>query len=121
MRRLYGYDLNLQPICEVNKGEAQVVQLIYQSYIDGLSLGGIAKLLKSKNISSSSGNDTWGRAAIDKLLSNDKYVPYIIAHDTFHAAQCEKQLRSNLDKSENVIKRKDTHYSSKQLIAILGL
>ena len=93
MRRLYGYELNLQPICEVNEGEAQVVQLIYQSYIDGLSLGGIAKLLKSKNISSSSGNDTWGRAAIDKLLSNDKYVPYIIAHDTFHAAQCEKQRK----------------------------
>ena len=66
MRRLYGYDLNLQPICKVNEGEAQVVQLIYQSYIDGLSLGGIVKFFKSKNIPSSSGNDT------------------------FHVAQCEK-------------------------------
>ena len=49
-----------------------------------------------KGIPSPSGNPKWGRAAIDKLLSNAKYIP-IIGMETYMDAQFEWERRCNVD------------------------
>ncbi|WP_101697518.1 recombinase family protein [Clostridium minihomine] len=113
MRRFYGYTLTIRGLGYVNQEEAEIVRFIYNSYLEGHSLGGISKLLQQKGIPSPTGNETWGRAAIDKMLSNPKYIYYIVDRELYYAAQAEKALRSNIITTQTGVERKSTHYSSK--------
>lgn len=113
MKRFYGYTLTIRGLAYVNKEEAEIVRFIYNSYLEGHSLGGISKLLQKKEILSPTGNPVWGRAAIDKMLSNSKYVPFIVKLEIYRAVQAEKVRRTNIDTSSNTSTRKATHYSSK--------
>jgi site-specific DNA recombinase len=79
----FGYTINEDGNINVNEREADVVKLIFQSYIAGCSLGEISDILLEKQILSPSGNDTWARAAVDKILSNSKYIPHIINVEQF--------------------------------------
>ena len=118
MRRFYGYTLTIKGLGYVNQEEAEIVRFIYSSYLEGHSLGGISKLLKERNILSPTGNETWGRAAIDKMLSNPKYIHYIVLREIYYAVQEEKTKRCNVDKTDSEPKRKSTHYSSRSILSI---
>lgn len=118
MRRFYGYTLTIKGLGYVNQEEAEVVRFIYNRYLEGHSLGGISKLLQQRSIDSPTGNPVWGRAAIDKMLSNPKYIHYVVDRAVYYAVQDEKAVRSNVDTSAEKSVRKTTHYSSK---AILGM
>jgi len=59
-----------------------------------------------------------GRATIDKMLANPKYVHYIVDADVYRAVQSEKARRSNMETSSYTLKRRTTHYSSKALLSI---
>jgi len=76
MKRFYGYTLTIRDLGYVNP-DKKIVCFIYDSYLNGYSLGGISKLLQQKRISSHTGNEIWGLAVIDKILSNPKYVDFI--------------------------------------------
>lgn len=90
MRKLYGYNKeNL-----VDEKEAEVVKFIYKKYMGGDSLSKIQVKLFENGIKSSSGKDKWGRAAIDHLLANSKYVPHIIDLEQFMRVQYEKDSRT---------------------------
>lgn len=115
MRRFYGYTLTIKGLGYVNQEEADIVRFIYNSYLAGHSLGGISKLLQQRNIPSPTGNPVWGRAAIDKMLSNPKYIHYIVDRDLYYAVQAVKESRSNVDTSNGEATRKSTHYSSKAM------
>ena len=56
-----GEDGNPQIIPE----EAEIIQLIYFSYLDGKSLGSIADLLNEKQIPTPSGKSTWNTDDLD--------------------------------------------------------
>lgn len=113
MKRFYGYTLTIRGLGYVNPEEAEIVRFIYNSYLEGHSLGGISKLLQQKGILSPTGNPVWGRAAIDKMLSNPKYVHFIVEAEVYRAVQAEKVRRTNIDTSSDMPTRKPTHYSSK--------
>lgn len=117
MKRFYGYILTIRGLAYVNKEEAEIVRFIYNSYLEGHSLGGISKLLQKKGIISPTGNPVWGRAAIDKMLSNPKYVPFIMESEVYRAVQAEKVRRTNIDTSSDIPTRKLTHYSSKAVFS----
>ena len=93
----YGYMFDPNGNICIDETNASVVKDIYLLYLNGESLGRIANHLASKQISSPSGNVVWARAALDKLLSNKRYVPHIISFDSFLMVQAEKTRRSNLD------------------------
>lgn len=98
--------------------EIEVVQRIYQRYVDGASLGGIAAELEANHIVAPSGNAKWSRSVIDKILSNGKYVPYAIPIDLFVAAQFEKDSRTNTQiNSDGSTQRKTTRYSSQNVLS----
>ncbi len=118
MKRFYGYTLTIKGLGYVNQEEAKVVCFIYDSYLQRCSLGGISKLLHQREIRSPTGNEIWGRAAIDKMLSNPKYVHFIVDAEVYKAVQAEKTRRTNMDTSSDTFERKSTHYSSKQSRAI---
>lgn len=118
MKIPYGFTADDTGRVTVDKTHAQVIQMIYREYLNGNSLGGLAKMLESRHISSPSGNTCWGRAAIDKLLANSKYVPFIISFELYTAVQFEKAARSNQELHNNgSTQRKATRYNSQNILS----
>lgn len=115
MRIPYGFVPCGKNLMTVSQPEAEIVSFIFDQYLLGESLGGIVKLLKEKQIASPTGKSVWGRATIDKLLSNGRYVPHIISFEKFSDAQFEKEARCNIDHDKAGAPRKKTRYSSQAL------
>ena len=80
MRTPYGYTRHESGTLTINQEQAAVVNLIYDLYLQGKSLGGIAAAPKEQGIPSPTGKLVWVRAAIDKILSNGRYVPHTNAN-----------------------------------------
>ena len=118
MKIPYGFTADNSGRITIDKAQAEVVQMIYREYLAGNSLGGLIKMLESKQIPSPSGNTKWGRAAIDKLLSNSKYVPHIISLEQYTEVQFEKAARSNQQpNNEGTMQRKATRYNSQNVLS----
>jgi len=110
MKLPYGYVLAHEEIL-VHEEKADAVRRIFEYYLAGASLGKIVDMLHAKGIPSPSGNPKWGRAAVDKLLSNAKYIP-IVGMRTYMDAQFERERRCNVDYDEAGHPRKATRYQS---------
>lgn len=98
-RIIYGYTRNAIGKIEAVPLEVSVVNIVFQAYLDGNSLGKISELLGKMNVLSPSGKAVWGRQLIDNLISNEKYVgnevyPQIISKELFNNVQQEKKQRS---------------------------
>ena len=52
-----------------------MIRMIFDYYLSGASLGKVVDMLSEERIPSPTGKERWTRAAIDKLLSNTKYIP----------------------------------------------
>ena len=82
-RRCYGYDVTADGSLVINPDEAKIVRWMFQRYLHGDSLGKIASCLEKQGILSPTGKSKWNREAIDKLLSNEKYVGDVMLQKTF--------------------------------------
>ena len=113
MRIPYGYQLESNGfiICQE---KAEVVRMIFNYYLSGASLGKVADMLSEKKIPSPTGKERWTRAAIDKLLSNAKYIP-IVGTETYMNVQFEKDQRCNIDYDKAGRPRKVPRYQSPTL------
>ena len=58
----------------INKLQEQIIQDIYDEYINGKSLYSIAQKLKHNKIKKNNGNTNWTHGAISKILENKKYL-----------------------------------------------
>ena len=76
MKLPYGYVLVGEEII-IHEEKAEVVRSIFEYYLAGASLGKVVEMLNTKGVPSPSGNSKWARAAVDKLLSNAKYIPIV--------------------------------------------
>ena len=110
MKLPYGYVLADNEII-IHEEKADVVCSIFAYYLVGASLGKIVDMLFAKGIPSPTGNPKWTRAAVDKLLSNKKYVP-IVGIKVYMDAQFEKNLRCNMDYDKAGHPRKTVRYRS---------
>lgn len=81
-RKCYGYT-NENGILVVNSEQACIVKEIYKMYLEGLSLSSIVKVLYQKGVKSPTGKDKWSVSAIDKILSNEKYVGNVLLQKTY--------------------------------------
>ena len=59
-----------------------MVSWIFEQYLAGNSLGKIAAGLERQGILSPTGRSRWNREAIDKLLSNEKYIGRVLHQKT---------------------------------------
>lgn len=82
-RSCYGYRQGGHDNLIINEQEAKIVQRIFELYISGYSLGNIADSLFEKGVESPTGKVKWNREAIDKLLSNEKYIGDVLLQKTF--------------------------------------
>ena len=110
MKLPYGYVL-LGDEVAIHEENANVVRNIFEHYLAGASLGKIVDMLFAKGILSPTGNPKWTRAAVDKLLSNKKYIP-IVGANVYMDAQFEKNRRCNVDYDKARHPRKSTRYKS---------
>ena len=113
MRIPYGYQMkdNEFIICQE---KAEVVRMIFNYYLSGASLGKVVDMLSEKRILSPTEKERWTRAAIDKLLSNAKYIP-IVGTEAYMNVQFEKEHRCNIDYDKAGSPSKATRYQSPAL------
>ena len=91
--------------------KAEVIRMIFDYYLSGASLGKVVDMLSEKRIPSPTGKERWTLGAIDKLLSNTKYIP-IVGMEKYMSAQFEKDRRCNIDYDKTGSPRKATRYQS---------
>jgi hypothetical protein len=113
MRIPYGYIQTDSDNISVCNQQADTIRWIYELYLQGQSLGGIMESLRKSDIYSPTGNTIWSRAAVDKILSNGRYVPSIISEKQFWQAQIEIENRTNLDEHG----RKTARYNSQNVLS----
>ena len=82
-RICYGYTHDENGNLVISSSEAETVRLIFQFYLDGHSLSGIVKELHTRGILSPTGKESWTPAAVDKLLSNEKYTGNVLLQKTY--------------------------------------
>ena len=111
----YGFIQKTDGQVYVEEIQAKIVRLIYKRYLTGDSLGAISDFLFGRNLTSPSGQEKWTRSVIDNMLTNSKYIGYIISFDDYFAVQVEKGNRSNIDEGNN--QRKTTRYSSQNVLS----
>ena len=111
----YGYYLAPNGHVAINQEKANIVRMIYQQYLSGMSLGRIADFLFKRDIPSPKDRDRWTQPVLSNLLSNQKYIGYIVSFDDFFLAQGEKSRRSNID--EDTHQRKATRYNSQSVLS----
>ena len=90
-RRCYGYDVTVDGSLVINPDEAKTVRWMFQRYLHGDSLGKIASCLEKQGILSPTGKSKWNREAIDKLLSNEKYIGCVLLQKTVSVGGCQIQ------------------------------
>lgn len=113
MKLPYGYVLVNEEIV-IHEERADVVRSIFRYYLAGASLGKVVDMLAAKGINSPSGNPKWTRAAVDKLLSNAKYIP-IVGLKSYMDTQFEREHRCNVDYDKAGYPRKAARYQSPSL------
>lgn len=111
----YGFILASDSRIIVDPEKANIVKTIYQQYLSGMSLGGIADFLFEHRVPSPKGKEYWTQPVLSNLLSNRKYIGYIISFNDFFLVQGEKSKRSNIDEDTN--QRKATRYNSQSVLS----
>lgn len=74
-----------------------------------------ASSIFEQGVLSPTGQERWTRPTISKLLSNSKYIGYIVSFEDYFAVQVNKGNRSNIDEDTN--QRKATRYSSQNVLS----
>lgn len=117
MRIPYGFTLVSGGMLEINRGEADIVRMIFDYYMAGASLGKVVDMLQAKQAPSPTGKAKWTRAAVDHLLSNSKYIA-VVGFESFTDVQFEKSARCNVDYDKAGSPRRPTRYVSPSMFQI---
>ncbi len=94
-RVCYGYKQDKDGNLIIDEGQAKNVKLIFDLYLQGYSLSGIAKELSKRGILSPTGKETWTSAAIDKLLGNEKYIGQAMLQKTHVPNVLDQKQKKN--------------------------
>ena len=68
----YGYRLIGKKLV-IYEPEAEVIRWIYRAYLNGLSIGGIARELTTMGVATKSGQNCWKGSIIAYILRNERY------------------------------------------------
>ena len=80
--------------------EAETVRLIFESYLQGMGLVSIAKLLNAQSRTSRYGRP-WGKSSIMRVLRNSTYTGNLLLQKTYsenHLTKCTRQNNGELPK-----------------------
>ena len=80
---------------EIVPEEAETIRFIYDRFLAGDSLKGIAELLEEKGIKSPTGKAEWQFSTIQSILSNERYKGDAIINKTYITDCISKKVRVN--------------------------
>lgn len=93
--RFLGYRKGDDGLPEVVPEEAEVVRLIYRSFMEGLTSGKIAQMLMEKNITAPGGKEKWHSSTIESILTNEKYKGSALLQKKFTVDFLTKRVKIN--------------------------
>jgi DNA invertase Pin-like site-specific DNA recombinase len=86
---------------EINEEEADVVRFIYDAFLAGYSLEGIATILTDIGVPTKLGNTVWNIGSVSYILRNERYCGSVLTWKTFTADIFEhKKRRNNKDRDQ---------------------
>ena len=95
MGKIFGYNQDSDGIVTINEEQAVVVRLIYEAYLNGMSIGGIIKDLQGRNIPSPTGKEKWSPGTVERILSSEKYKGDFLTRKTFTVDPISKKKKKN--------------------------
>jgi len=81
-RKCFGYKHNEYGELIIDEGQAEVVRTIFDLYLSGLSVLLIIRELVKRKMKSPQGNDRWSKHAIQRILTNEKYIGRVLLGKT---------------------------------------
>jgi len=82
-RKCFGYRKNKNGGLEICPEKAEIVQLIFDLYLQGSSILSIIKELENKEILTPSGKKKWCNQSVVKILTNEKYMGNVLLKKTY--------------------------------------
>ncbi len=95
MGKVFGFNQDSDGIVTINEEQAVTVRLMYESYLNGMSVGGIIKDLREKKIPSPTGKEEWSPGTVERILSSEKYKGDFLARKTFTVDPISKKKKKN--------------------------
>ena len=95
MGKIFGFNQDSNGIVTINEEQAVVVRLIYEGYLNGMSIGGIIKDLQERKIPSPTGKEKWSPGTVERILSSEKYKGDFLARKTFTVDPISKKKKKN--------------------------
>ena len=93
--RFLGYRKGEDGLPEIVPEEAEVVKLIYKSFMEGLSYYKIAQFLMSRNIPAPAGGEKWYTRTVESILTNEKYKGSALLQKKFTVDFLTKKQKVN--------------------------
>ena len=90
-----GYRKGEDGLPEIVPEEAEIVRLIYRSFMEGLTPYKISKMLMKKGIPSPTGKKKWYSATIERMLTNEKYKGSALLQKKFTVDFLTKKTKKN--------------------------
>ncbi|MDD5836718.1 MAG: recombinase family protein [bacterium] len=102
----YGYVYNNDTkTMIINEKEAEIVKLIYKTYLEGKGSTLIARMLEDMHIKSPRGGDKWQTCTVNSILQNEKYKGDVLQGKTYTAdAITHKRMVNNGEEDKYYIK-----------------
>ena len=105
----YGYQFTDGAVA-IHPQERDTVIKIFQDYLGGKSLLGIANSLNEENVEYQSGVTGWNKARLKRIIEDERYLgrepyPAILDQETFDAMQrikAERNTQKNCDRSTDI-------------------
>ena len=82
-KNFLGYRKGADSKPEIDPEEAETIRFIYERFLAGDSLSGIAQKLNDLQVPTPSGKGLWQNSTIQSILSNEKYVGDVLMQKTF--------------------------------------
>ena len=95
MGKVFGFNQDSDGIVTINEEQAIVVRLMYEGYLNGMSIGEIIKDLRERKILSPTGKEEWSPGTVERILSSEKYKGDFLARKTFTVDPISKKKKKN--------------------------
>ncbi|MHB1392589.1 MAG: recombinase family protein [Clostridia bacterium] len=93
--RIYGYERGEDDKPRIIPEQAEVVQRIFESYLAGMSVANIKKMLEDEGIPAAGGKPKWSEGALQYLLRNEKYCGDALLQKTYIENCISKKMKKN--------------------------
>ena len=94
-KNFLGYRKGADGKPEIDPEEAETIRFIYERFLSGDSLSGIAQKLNDLQVPTPSGKGLWQNSTIQSILSNEKYKGDAIINKTYVADCLTKKVKMN--------------------------